>query len=325
MNSTRRKLLSLALIGAASPLVWADTAWPAGKMIRLIIPYVPGGDNDTTGRLVANYLGPALGTRIVVENKPGAATMLASEMVAKSPPDGYTLLWGAATHTGNAALYSKLPYDPIKDFVPIVRTAIAPLLVITAASSPFQTLGQFIEAARSDPKIATMASPGNGSSAHFAIEMFSDAANLKVTHIAYKGSAQAIVDVIGGNVSVGMHGFSTVGPQLKGGRVRALAAVSPKRLSNLPDVPTMVELGYPEVDTGAWFGLFAPAGTPAAIVNRLNAEVNRILQLPDVVSRFETLGVYPVGGSSEDFQRFIQNDLKKLKRIVQERGIKLES
>jgi tripartite-type tricarboxylate transporter receptor subunit TctC len=322
LKISRRAALVLAAAGAVPHLAFAQSAWP-NRLIRLISPYGPGGDSDSSARIVARHLASALGVQVVVENKAGAATLLGSDIVAKSPADGYTLLWAAATHTSNPSLYDKLPFDTVKDFVPIINTTSIPFLVVVSASSPVKTLKEYIDTARSDPSKASMASAGNGSRAHFAIETLADVAGFKALHVPYKGSAQALGDIITGRVSAGMHGLGVTSAMLKANKLRALAVIGPKRFDALPDVATMRELGYPAVDTVAWFGLLAPAGTPPAIVNRLNTEVNRILANPEVIAQFALLGCFPTGGSAEEFRGFIASDMKKMADTVRERNIKL--
>lgn len=298
-------------------------SWPA-KPIRLVSPYVAGGTNDVTARIVAERLAARLGQPVLVENKPGANNRIATEFVAKSPPDGYTLLWAAAPHTVNPALYGKLAYDTVKDFAPVVHTVMLPILFSVPAASPAKTIKDYLALAKSDPQAATVCSPGNGSGPHLAVEQLAAASGVPLAHVPYKGDAPAVNDLLGARVGAGMNAFGTPLPHVKAGKLRALAVVATRRMPQLPDVPTFAETGFPSVDAYAWFGLLAPAGTPKEIVERLNAELNQILKLPETLERFTVLGALPLGGTPAAFDQFIRADLEKWNRIVKERNIKAD-
>lgn len=313
------RALAAALALAAS-FAQAQT-WPS-KPIRLISPYAPGGTNDVTARIVGQYLQARLGQSILVENKPGANTRIATETVAKAAPDGYTLFWVAAPFTVNPALYDKLPYDTLKDFVPVAQTVILPILFSVPAVSPAKTVTEYIELAKKDPSQATVCSPGAGSGPHLAMELFAWASGAALVHVPYKGDAPAVNDLVGAQVGACMNAIGTPLPHVKSGRVRALAVVAKDRVPQLPDTPTFAQSGFPQVDAYAWFGLLAPAGTPKEIVERLNAEVNAALRQPDVLEKFGNLGAIAVGGSSAEFDRFIRADLEKWARVVKDRNIK---
>jgi tripartite-type tricarboxylate transporter receptor subunit TctC len=312
--------IAAAVLAAAACAVQAQN-WPA-KPVHLISPYPPGGTNDVTGRIVGDKLAARLGQPVLVENKPGANTRIATEYVAKSEPDGYTLFWVAAPHTVNPALYSKLPYDTIKAFAPVAQTVMLPVLMTVPAASPAKSLKEFLELAKKDPKFTTVSSPGNGSGPHLAIELLIASSGAPLAHVPYKGDAPALNDLLGGQLAAGMAAFGTPLPHVKSGKLRALAVVSRQRMPQLPDVPTFAEAGYPQVDAFAWFGMLAPAGTPGPVIARLNTEVNAILSLPDVRARFEQLGALPIGGTPAEFDRFIRADIEKWTRVVKERGIK---
>ncbi len=307
---------ALALCGSAMA-----QAWPA-KPIRLVSPYAPGGTNDVTGRIVAERLQAGLGQPVIVENKPGANTNIASEFIAKSAPDGYTLYWVAAPFTVNPALFGKVPYDALKDYAPIAQTVILPILFSVPASSPAKTVREYLDLARAKPDQATVCSPGNGSGPHLAMEQLAGASGVPLAHVPYKGDAPAVNDLLGARVGACMNAFGTPLPHVRAGKVRALAVVSRDRMPQLPEVPTFKEAGFPQVDAYAWFGLLAPAGTPQAIVDRMNAEVNVALKSKEVAERFAGLGALPVGGSAADFDRFMRADLVKWARIVKERNLK---
>ncbi len=318
---TRKPLIAAALLALAVPLHAQAQPWPA-KPIRLVSPYAPGGTNDVTGRIVAERLQPRLGQSVVLENKPGANTRIATELVARSAPDGYTLLWTAAPHTVNPALYPKLPYDTLKDFAPIAQTVMLPVLMSVPASSPARNLREFMDLVRTRPDAGTVSSPGNGSGPHLSLELLIGASGVPFTHVPYKGDAPALNDLLGGRLGGSMAAVGTPLQHVKSGKLRALAVVATGRIPQLPEVPTFAEAGYPQVDGYAWFGLLAPTGTPAAVIERMNAEVNAVLKSPEVAERFAALGAIPMGGSAADFDRFIRADLQKWARVVRERNIK---
>jgi tripartite-type tricarboxylate transporter receptor subunit TctC len=316
---TMKPLAALALLvlaGAAQA-----QAWPS-KPIRLVSPYAPGGTNDVTGRIVAERLQARLGQSVVVENKPGANTRIATEFVAKSAPDGYTLFWVAAPFTVNPAFYDKLPYDSVKDFAPIAHTVSLPVLFSVPAASPARSVKEYLELAKKDPQQATVCSPGSGSGPHLAMEMLAWASGVPLVHVPYKGDAPAVNDLLGGRVGACMNAAGTPLPHVKAGKVRALALVAKERMAQLPDVPTFAQAGLAQVDAFAWFGLLAPAGTPKDILERLNAEVNAVLKLPEVIEKFAGIAAVPIGGSATEFESFIRADLVKWAKVVKERNIK---
>jgi tripartite-type tricarboxylate transporter receptor subunit TctC len=312
-------LLAGSLALCAGPAL--AQAWPA-KPVRLISPYPPGGTNDVTGRIVAERLQARLGQPVVLENKPGANIRIATEFVARSAPDGYTLFWTAAPHTVNPALYPKLPYDTLKDFAPIAQTVMLPVLMTVPSASPAKTLREFMDLVRTRPEAGTVSSPGNGSGPHLSLELLIGASGVPFMHVPYKGDAPALNDLLGGRLGGSMAAFGTPLPHVKSGKLRALAVVSTARMPQLPEVPTFAEAGFPQVDAYAWFGLLAPAGTPPAIIERVNSEVNAVLKSAEVAERFAALGAVPMGGSPADFDRFIRADLDKWARVVRERNIK---
>ncbi|HPU52307.1 MAG TPA: tripartite tricarboxylate transporter substrate-binding protein, partial [Burkholderiaceae bacterium] len=259
---------------------------------------------------------------VMVDNKPGANTRIATELVAKATPDGYTLFWVAAPFTVNPALYDKLPYDTIRDFVPVTQTVIQPLLFSVPAASPARTVAEYLELARKDPRAATVCSPGNGSGPHLAMELLAWASGAPLVHVPYKGDAPAVNDLVGGQVGACFNAQGTPLPHVRSGRLRALAVVARERTAQLPDTPTFAEVGLRQVDAYAWFGLLAPAGTPREVVDRLNQEVNMALKNPEVLEKFAGIGAIAVGGSAAEFERFLRADLDKWSRVVKERGIK---
>ena len=312
--------LALAAFAAAAPA----QDYPA-KPIRLIVPFPPGGGTDIAARTLANKLSETLRWTFVVENKPGAGGNLGVEQAVKSPPDGYTLVIGQTSNLAiNPALYAKLPYDPLKDLSPIALIVSAPVVLVVAANSPYKSLGDLLAAARRDPGAVTFASPGNGTVSHLAGELLQRASGVKFTHVPYKGAAQAMTDLLGGQVQSFMSSVPSALAQIKGGRLRAIAVTSAKRAAEMPEVPAIAESGYAGFDATTWYGLLAPAGTPAAVIKRLNAEVNRALGMPDVSGRLAAEGGEVLGGSPERFASLLKVDHAKWGRIVKESGAKVD-
>ena len=324
MNRSRLVLstaiLSLALFaGAAS----AQT-YPA-KPIRLIVPFPPGGGTDIAARTIANKLSDSVKWTFVVENKPGAGGNLGVEQAVKSPADGYTLVIGQTSNLAiNPTLYVKLPYDPLKDLSPVALIVSAPVVLVVALNSRYASLGDLLAAAKADPGAVTFASPGNGTVSHLSGELLQRAAGVTLTHVPYKGASQALTDTLGGQVQSFMSSVPSALSQIKGGRLRAIAVTSAKRAPELPEVPTIAESGYKGFEASTWYGLLAPAGTPAAVVARLNAEVNRALGTPEVRQRLAAEGGEVLGGSPEQFASFLRAEHAKWGRVVKESGARAE-
>ena len=317
--------LVAALVVTSLTTIAAAQDYPGNKPIKLVVPFPAGGGTDIFARVIGNKLAETLKWVVVVDNKPGAGGNIGIDAVAKSPPDGYTIGLGQTSNLAiNPSLYAKLPYDPLKDFVPIVLVADAPLVLVVPANSPFKTVADVVAAAKKKPGDVTFGSPGNGTVAHLTGELFQMAAGVKFQHIPYKGSAQALTDLMGGQVQVYMSSIPTALSHIKGGKLRALAVTSPKRAPSLPDVPTIAEAGYKGFDANTWFGLVAPAGTPAPIVTKINAEVNRILKMPDVKEKFAAEGGGPIGGSSQEFAALLKSDYVKWGKVVKDSGAKLD-
>lgn len=316
--------LVLAMFAALFASIAPAQDYP-DRPIRLIVPFPPGGGTDIFSRTIANKLTQNLKWVIAVENKPGAGGNIGIDAVAKSPPDGYTLGMGQTSDLAiNPTLYSKLPYDPLKDLAPVVLVADAPLVPVVPASSPFKSVADLVAAAKKKPGEVTFASPGNGTVAHLTGELFQSAAGIKLQHIPYKGSAQAITDLIGGQIQSFMASVPTALAQIKGGTLRPLAVTSFKRVGSLPDVPTIAEAGYQGFDANTWFGLVAPAGTPTTVIARINAEVNKVLAMPDIREKFAAEGGGPLGGSPQEFSALLQSDYTKWRKVVKDSGAKLD-
>jgi tripartite-type tricarboxylate transporter receptor subunit TctC len=262
---------------------------------------------------------------VVLDNRPGAGGNIGVDLTAKSPPDGYTIVMGQTSNLAvNPTLYAKLPYNPVKDFIPVTTVATAPLVLVVPANSPYKTIADVVQAAKARPDQLTFASPGNGTVAHLTGELLQKAAGIKLQHVPYKGTAQAMTDLIGGQVQMYMSSVPSAISQIKSGKVRPLAVTSEKRSDDLPQVPTINESGYKGFDAITWFGLLVPAGTPAPIVTRLNTEVNKILKMKDVQEKIGTEGGDAQGSTPEEFAALLKTDIVKWGRIVKESGAKID-
>jgi tripartite-type tricarboxylate transporter receptor subunit TctC len=314
----------LALLLCAFAAHASAQSYPA-KPVRVIVPYPPGGGNDTLARLFAAKLGERMGQPFVVENRPGAGTMIGTEAAAKSAPDGYTILLSSiATHALSPNLYSRVPYDPIRDFAPITLLGIAPTVLVVNQDVPAKTLAELIALARAKPGTLAYASGGNGTPPHINAEVFKAVAGVDLLHVAYKGGGPALTDLIAGRVQLMLDTAASAMPHVRAGKLRALALSAPRRSSDYPDLPTFAEAGLPQYETNAWYSMHAPAGTSAEIVRRLNAELVAILKDPDIVARFKQLSTDPVGNSPEEFAAFVRVELDKYARIIKAAGIKLD-
>jgi len=322
VNVTR---LLLALVAAIVVIPTATAQDYPAKAIRLVVPFPPGGGTDIFSREIAHKLSDTLKWVVVVDNKPGAGGNIGMDAVAKAPADGYTIGMGQTSNLAiNPTLYAKLPYDPLKDLAPIALVADAPLVLVVPANSPFRSVADLVAAAKKKPGEVTFGSPGNGTVAHLTGELFQTAAGIKLSHIPYKGSAQAITDLMGGQVQSYMSSIPTALSHIKGGKLRALAVTSTKRVPTLPDVPTIAEAGYKGFDATTWFGIVAPAGTAPAIINKLNAEVNRVLKAPDLRDKFAAEGGGALGSSPQEFAAMLKSDYAKWGKVVKDANIKLD-
>jgi tripartite-type tricarboxylate transporter receptor subunit TctC len=322
MQASRRLLLALA----ASTLTSAAfaQAWPS-KPIRIVVPFPPGGGTDTIARETAQRVATANGWTIVIDNKPGAGGNLGVDAVAKAPADGYTLVLGQTSNLAiNPTLYPKMAYDSQKDLAPIVLVANAPLVMVTGTGTPYKTLADAVNAAKAKPGALNFASPGNGTVAHLTSELFQKAAGIKTQHVPYKGAAQALTDVISGNVELYMSSVPTLIGQIKNGKLRPLAVTSAKRVDDLPNVPTINESGYKGFDAVTWFGLLAPAGTPKDVITKLNTEFNKALQNPELRKKLGDEGADPAGGTPEQFAALIKDEIPRWGKVVKESGAKVD-
>ena len=322
MQASRRLLLALAASSLATT-AFAQT-WPT-KPIRIVVPFPPGGGTDIIARETSQKVAAATGWTFIIDNRPGAGGNLGVDAAAKSPADGYTIVIGQSSNIAiNPTLYAKMPYDSQKDLAPIILLANAPLVMVTGTSSPYKTLADAVNAAKAKPGHVNFASPGNGTVAHLTSELFQKAAGIKTQHVPYKGTNQALTDVISGNVELYMSSVPTLIGHIKQGKLRALAVTSAKRVDDIPNVPTINESGYKGFDAVTWFGLLAPAGTPKDVIAKLNAEFNKALKLPDLNKRLSDEGADPAGGSPEQFAALIKDEVPRWSKIVKDSGAKID-
>jgi tripartite-type tricarboxylate transporter receptor subunit TctC len=311
------------VVFALSTSTFAQT-WPA-KPIKWIVPFAPGGTTDILARTIGEKLTVALGQPVIIENKPGAGGGVGADFTAKSPPDGYTIMGGTiSTHAINASLYQSLPYDPVKDFVPITLIARVPNMLVINPDIPAKNVAELITLLKANPGKYSFASSGNGTSQHLSGELFKSIAGVDMQHIPYKGSPPALQDVVAGQVAMTFDNITTAWPLAKGGKLRALAVTTAKRSAIAPDVPTLSESGLTGYEVGSWQGVFAPAGTPAAIVKRLNAEIVKIINMPDVKEKLIGLGAEPVGNTSEEFAALVKTEVAKWAEVVKKSGAKVD-
>jgi tripartite-type tricarboxylate transporter receptor subunit TctC len=323
-----RIVLLFTLAGlVAAPAVLAQTA-PAptfpSRPIRIMAPFAPGGPVDITARIVAQKLGESLGQPVIVENRAGASGMIGAELVAKSAPDGHTLLANASIHVIVPSLFSKMAYDPIRDFAPITVASSSPLMLVVTPALPVKNIKGFIALAKARPDELAFGSSGPGSSTHLTAELLKSVTGTKMTHVPYKGQGQAITDVITGQIQFMFNSPSAVGEFIKAGRLRALGITSEKRLPQWPEVPTFVETGFKDMITGSWYGFWVPAKTPPAVVSRLNSEIVRIVNLPDVRQRIIDMGGEPIANSSAEFDAFQKAELARWAKIVKQANIEVK-
>ena len=329
MNLLPRSLVLLAAVACslvtASAPAWAQ-AWPTAKPIRLVIPFPAGGATDIIGRAVAQRLGTALGQQVVIDNKPGAGGTIGSDLVAKAPADGYTLLMAtSSTHSIGPALNPKMPYDAFRDFAAAGHVANAPSVLVVGRNFPAASARELIDLIKRNPGRYNYGSSGIGTYPHLSAEMFKwRAGGLFAVHIPYSGTGLVITDLVAGQVAFLMDSVVSAQPHIRSGNVRPLAVSGARRSSTLPAVPTLSEVGVPGMEFGNWFGLFAPAGTPAEVVARLNRELNAMLRAPDFVDGLEKVGAEPAGGTPEQFAKVVRDEHESWKSVIQRAGIKAE-
>ena len=318
----RRTFLGLALAAAAStgPVFAAD--WVPTKTVRIVVPIV-GGTNDVLARLVAPELEKALGQSVIVENKGGAGGTIGANEVAKATPDGHTLLVGYNGPIAiNATLFSKLPYDPVKDLAPITLAVMSPQFLVVNPNVPVKNVAEFVARARATKM--SYASVSVGSASHLTMEMLKAAAHVDVTHVPYKGSAPAVNDLLGGQVDAAFLVPGNVSQLIKSGQLRAIASTGLKRFASAPDVPTMIEQGYPNFVAVSWIGFLLPGGTPRPIVDRYNREIVRILNLPEIKEKLQGMEFEVVAGSPEQFEQWIHDEITRWGKVIKDTGVKAD-
>jgi tripartite-type tricarboxylate transporter receptor subunit TctC len=325
-----KRLISRAagLLALAMTVIGATTAsaqqYP-DRPIRLVVPFPPGGSTDIMARLFAQKLSDALGQRVYIDNRGGAGGRIGTDFVAKALPDGYTLMMDTSiTHTASTSLYKKLPYNVLTDFAPITMLASEPLLIVVHPSVPADTLGELVALAKAKPGDLNYSSQGNGTSGHLAMELLKSMAGINVVHVPYQGGGPAVLGVVSGQVQVLIQGPAATLPFVNAGKLKAVAITSLTRSPDLPNIPTASESGLPGYEAALWFGFYAPAKTPPAIINRLNQEASKIMRSPEMRARLASESGQPVGNTPEQFQEIIKGDIEKWSAVIRQAGIKVE-
>ena len=320
------RLAAAGIFGAALllPAIAQGQGYP-NKPIRLVVPFPPGGSLDVVARAVGAKLSEAWGQPVVIDNRPGAGGNIGADLVAKSPPDGYTILEGAlSTHAVNVTLYGKLPYDPIKDFAPISLVAITPNVLVLNPAAPFNTVPELIAYAKANPGNLSFGSGSNGSAGHLAGELFKTDAHIDMVHIPYKGGAPALQALLAGDTQLMFDNLANSMQQVKAGKLKAIAVTTAKRSALVPELPTLSETGVPGFDIYTWWGFMAPAGTPKEIIVKWNTEVTRILNTPEMKAFFAQQGAEPAPTTPEQFEALIKSEITKYAKIIKESGAKVD-
>jgi len=320
------RLAAAGIFGAALllPAIAQGQGYP-NKPIRLVVPFPPGGSLDVVARAVGAKLSEAWGQPVVIDNRPGAGGNIGADLVAKSPPDGYTILEGAlSTHAVNVTLYGKLPYDPIKDFAPISLVAITPNVLVLNPAAPFNTVPELIAYAKANPGKLSFGSGSNGSAGHLAGELFKTDAHIDMVHIPYKGGAPALQALLAGDTQLMFDNLANSMQQVKAGKLKAIAVTTAKRSALVPELPTLSETGVPGFDIYTWWGFMAPAGTPKEIIVKWNTEVTRILNTPEMKAFFAQQGAEPAPTTPEQFEALIKSEITKYAKIIKESGAKVD-
>ena len=316
-------LAALSALCALPAMVHAQ-AYP-NKPIRWVVPYTPGGITDNVTRMVAQKLQDALGQPIVIDNKPGANSIIGADLVAKAAPDGYSILTVIAAHAANATLYQgKLPFDPVKSFAPVSLAVVAPLILTTNNNFPAKDVRELIAYAKANPGKVNFGSSGIGAAAHLTTELLKQTAGIDMVHVPFKGTAPALQALLSGDIQMLVDVPSTLMPHVRGGKIKALAMFSGKRVPGAAEVPTMSEAGGPGLESSTWLLFLAPAGTPRDIVNRLSQETDKALKSADLAARFDQLGIFPGGGTPEQAGRFLADEITKWSKVITTAGVKAE-
>jgi tripartite-type tricarboxylate transporter receptor subunit TctC len=317
---------ALAALALAAPAAAQDAAAYPSRTIRIVVPFPPGGVTDRLARVVAQKMQEQWGQPAVVDNRPGASGMIAAEQVAKSPPDGYTLMMGhIGTHAINPSLFAKLPYDPVKDFAPVSLLVTVPNILLVHPSVAASSVTELVALARAKPGTLNFASPGSGTSGHMSAELFKSLAGIDIVHVPYKGPGPALQDLLAGQVNMLFDTVASSMPQVRAGKLKGLAVTTATRSAIAPEVPTMAEAGVPGYEIAPWFALYAPAGTPSPVIDKLNAEVRRILALPDVRAAFvDQQGMTLIGSSPAELAAYMQREIAKWAQVVKATGAKAD-
>ena len=321
--------IAIAAIGVAgiavAALAHAQSGALPAKNIRWVVPYTPGGITDNATRMVVQKVSEQTGSTIIVENKPGANSMLGAELVAKAPPDGATFLTVIAAHAANATLYAgRIPYDTVKSFAPISLVGIAPLIMTANNNLPVKDVRELIAYAKANPGKISFGSSGVGAAAHLTTELFKQTAGVDMVHVPYKGTAPALQDLIGGQIQILVDVPSTLMPHVRGGKIKALGMFSAKRIGGASEVPTLAEAGGPPIESSTWVLFLAPAGTPKDVVGKLSAEVAKAVNSTDIKSKFEQIGIEPVGNSPDEAAKFLDDEIAKWAKVISTAGVKAE-
>ena len=311
---------------AAAPVPAAQTSasdYP-NKYVRFIVPYAPGGSSDVLARTIGQKLGESLGQTFVIDNRPGAGSMIGTDVAAKATPDGYTIILSDMPHTINPSIYAKVPYDPIRDFSPVTLIGVSPMFLFANPAFPAKNVQELVALAKSQPGKISIASGGTGATTHLAAELLQSHAGIRLTHVPYKGAGPALADVVAGQVPLTFTSMATAAPYAKSGRLRILGVTSARRLAVLPNVPTFEESGVTGMAFEHWWGVMAPAGTPRAIVDKLHDHIVKAISLQDVRERLAALAVEPRTTTPEQFHALLESDVKRWAKVVKDAGIKVE-
>ena len=319
-RGSRLAFIFLAALAAAG----AHAQYPS-RPLKLIVPFPPGGSTDILARALGQKLSEGLAQAVVIDNRPGAGGSIGSEAAAKAPPDGYTIMMGhLGTLAANVAIYKHLPYDPVKSFAPVCLMAIVPSVLVVNPSLPVASAAELIAYAKKNPGKLTYGSAGNGSTSHLTTEYFKLATGTDILHVPYKGVGPMLIDLVSGQISMGLNGAPAVMPHVNSGKLRALAVSSFRRLPSLPQIPTLDEAGVKGFDANGWYGIVAPAGTPRGIVQKLNAEIRRIMDTPELRARLDAEGAIPAAGSPEEFAAFIASEIARWGAVLKRAGIQAQ-
>lgn len=324
MAPALRWTLALLLTLSCGAAAWAQASGFPHKPLRIIVPYPPGGAVDPLARTIGQKLTEAWGQPVVIDNKPGAGTVIGTQLLAKSPADGHTIIFASSNHAVNPAMYEKLPYDSVKDFVPITLVALFPLMLTVNPDVPAKNVPELIALLKKQPGRYNFSTAGNGGATHLAGELFKSMAGVFAVHVPYRGSGPSVMSVIGGESQMTFDTVFLQMPQVREGKLRALAVTTSKRSQLAPDVPTMAEAGLPGYEAYTWVGALAPAGTPPDIVLKWQQEIARILQMPDIRARQLAAGLEPVGNTPEQFTQFMRTEMDKWAKVVKRAGIKAD-